>query len=573
MAELQAIIVIFVHLLFLPLPYFTLPYLRIMKLKWLFFICTLFFQWTAQAQLTSKSDKYTYEDSLRGSITRERLWWDLLHYRLQVEVFPESKKIAGINTIRYQIKSPHSVMQIDLQRPMNIDSVFQAGKKLEFTRIAPNAYLITTDSSAKPGDIAEIAIYFSGVPKIAKNPPWDGGFTWKTLSQDRPFIATSCQGLGASVWWPCKDHMYDEPDSMRIEVTVPKPLMDVSNGRLEKIVDHGDKQTFHWVVKNPINNYGVNLNIAVYEHWNEIYDGENGPLTIDYFVLPENLEKAKLQFTQVHDMLKAFEHWFGPYPFYEDGYKLVEAPYLGMEHQSSVTYGNKFTNGYLGTDLSGTGWGKKWDYIIIHESGHEWFANNITYKDIADMWVHEGFTTYSEALFTEYMYGKVAGQDYVIGQRRNIQSKDPIIGRYNVNEEGSVDMYYKGANLLNMIRTILNDDEKWRQFLRDMNKDFYHQVVTSAQIENYMITKLGLPLQSVFDVYLRGISIPILECKFVKGKLRYRWQGVPTGFSMPVDLMVGSKKIRLNATTEQQSIKMKKGEISVDRNYYVKLRL
>ncbi|MFD0878390.1 M1 family aminopeptidase, partial [Massilia pinisoli] len=166
-----------------------------------------------------------------------------------------------------------------------------------------------------------------------------------------------------------------------------------------------------------INNYGINMNVGNYEHFNEIYDGEKGKLTLDYYVLPENLEKAKTQFKQVPMMLKAFEHWFGPYPFYEDGYKLVDVPYLGMEHQSSVTYGNKYNNGYLGRDLSGTGWGLKWDFIIVHESGHEWFANNITYKDMADMWIHESFTNYSENLYTEYYFGKEAGAAYVIGCR------------------------------------------------------------------------------------------------------------------------------------------------------------
>ena len=260
-----------------------------------------------------------------------------------------------------------------------------------------------------------------------------------------PFIASTCQGDGASLWWPCKDHMYDEPDSMLISVNVPDNLMDVSNGRLRSVVRHENKTaTYNWFVANPINNYGVNINIGDYVHFSEIFNGEKGALDCDYYVLRENLEKAKEQFKQAPMMLAAFEHWFGPYPFYEDGYKLVEAPYLGMEHQSSVTYGNGFENGYRGTDLSSTGWGLKFDFIIIHESGHEWFANSITYEDIADMWVHESFTNYSENLYVEYYYGKKAGADYVLGSRKNIRNDRPVTGTYNVNSRGSGDMYVQG---------------------------------------------------------------------------------------------------------------------------------
>src|SRR5690606_7352637 len=253
--------------------------------------------------------------------------------------------------------------------------------------------------------------------------PWDGGFSWKKDDNGNDFVATSCQGLGASVWWPNKDHMYDEVDSMLISVRVPKALMEVSNGQLRGVEDHKDgTNTYHWFVNNPINNYGVNVNIGDYVHFSEDYNGEKGILKMDYYVLKYNLEKAKQQFKDAPRMMEAFEHWFGPYPFYEDGYKLVEVPYLGMEHQSSVTYGNGFENGYLGRDLSGTGWGLKFDFIIIHESAHEWFANNITYKDIADMWIHESFTAYAESIFVEYFYGKKAGAEYVIGTRRGIQN-------------------------------------------------------------------------------------------------------------------------------------------------------
>ena len=305
----------------------------------------------------------------------------------------------------------------------------------------------------------------------------------------------------------------------------------------------------------------------------KIYDGEKGKLTMDYYVLPQNLEKAKKQFQQAKQMMKAFEHWFGPYPFYEDGYKLVEVPYLGMEHQSSVTYGNKYMNGYLGMDLSGTGWGLKWDFIIVHESGHEWFANNITYKDIADMWIHESFTNYSENLFTEYYHGKEAGAAYVIGTRDGIRNDYPIIGKYDVNNEGSGDMYPKGGNMLHTIRQIVNDDEKWRQILRGLNKDFYHKTVETAEIENYVSKKAGRDFQKVFDQYLRNIEIPVLEYKIKGSEVTYRWTNCIKGFDMPLKVTLEKGKYSfIYPSTDWKTSKLgykTANDFNVDKNFYV----
>jgi aminopeptidase N len=368
---------------------------------------------------------FTRQDTLRGSITPERAWWDLLHYHLDIRVNPTAKTMQGVNTIQYRVLQENNRLQIDLQPPMAIEKVIQNGKKLEIKRDG-NAYFITLKEKQKPGTTQKLAVYYGGKPQVSKNPPWSGGVTWQQDASGKPFVATSCQGDGASLWWPCKDHMYDEPDSMQISVTVPEALTNVSNGRLRKVVPNKDgTKTFHWFVTNPINNYGVNVNIGDYVNFSEIYPGEKGPLDCNYYVLRQDSEKAKKQFTEVPRMLRALEHWFGPYPFYEDSYKLVQVPYLGMEHQSSVTYGNKFQNGYLGKDLSGTGWGLKFDFIIVHESGHEWFANNITYKDIADMWIHESFTAYSENLFLDYHFGKKASSEYVIGTRKNIKNDRP----------------------------------------------------------------------------------------------------------------------------------------------------
>jgi aminopeptidase N len=346
-------------------------------------------------------------------------------------------------------------LQVDLQAPLRITKVEQDGQALTF-RQDGNAYFVALSKPQQTGKGESLVVHYAGKPRVAKNAPWEGGFTWQRDTTGKPFVATSCQGLGASAWWPCKDHMYDEPDSMLISATVPRPVMNVSNGKLRRVVNNADStRTYDWFVSNPINNYGVNVNVADYVHWRETYAGEKGPLELSFYALPEHEAQARQQFRQVHPMLKAFEHWFGPYPFYEDGYKLVEVPYLGMEHQSSVTYGNGFRNGYKGKDLSGTGWGLKWDFIIVHESGHEWFANNITYQDIADMWVHESFTNYSENLFIEYHYGKEAGAAYVIGCRKLIKNKSPIVGVYGVNAEGSGDMYPKGGNMLHTIRQVV----------------------------------------------------------------------------------------------------------------------
>ncbi len=521
--------------------------------------------------LFAQKPTFTHQDTLRGSITPERAWWDLTYYHLDIAAHPADSTIDGSNTVFYKVLKPYQTMQIDLQPPLAISKVTQDGNELKFRRDG-NAYFVSLQKKQKPGQAESVQVFYGGKPKIATNPPWEGGVQWERDGQGQPFVATSCQGLGSSVWWPCKDHMYDETDSMLISIRVPKPLMDVSNGHLRKVTDNEDgTRTFDWFVDNPINNYGVNMNVADYVSWQEIYDGEKGKLDLSYYVLPTDLAKAKGQFKDVPRMLKAFEHWFGPYPFYEDGYKLVQVPYLGMEHQSSITYGNGFMNGYKGRDLSGTGWGLKWDFIIVHESGHEWFANNITYKDVADMWVHESFTNYSENLFTEYYYGKDAGADYVIGTRKLIKNESPIVGIYGVNQEGSGDMYYKGGNMLHTIRQIVNDDEKWRQILRGLNETFYHKTVDGSEIEKYISDHAGRDLSKVFDQYLRDIRIPKLEYSFSEKTLKYRWENVVDGFDMPVKIsMAGGKAQFIYPTTSWKTMKAD-GEtaLAIDRNFYV----
>lgn len=538
----------------------------------LIFLSSIISQINAQNSFFKKSD-FNEQDTLRGSITPERVWWDLNHYDLKIDVDIENRTLKGSIKITYTVLEAKHLMQIDLQEPMQITKIFDGQSDLEFSRNG-NVYIVELQKKQEINQKNWIEIFYEGTPIRAKRPPWDGGLTWTTDDNATAFVATSCQGDGASMWWPCKDHMYDEPDSMLMSITIPKELTDVSNGRLREIREEKNgKKTFVWAVVNPINNYGVNINIGDYVNFNEVYDGEKGALDCSYWVLSYEEEKAREQFKQVPMMLAAFEYWFGPYPFYEDGYKLVQVPYLGMEHQSSVTYGNKFKNGYLGNDLSRTGWGNKFDFIIIHESGHEWFANNITYKDIADMWVHEGFTAYSENLYLDYHYGKEASADYVIGTRSNIQNKTPIIGPYHVNKSGSGDMYYKGANMLHTIRTIINNDEKWRAILRGLNETFYHKTVTTEEIENYMIEQSGLDLQPIFDQYLRTIDIPKLELKVEGKNLSFRWVDCLDQFNMTIEIVSQKETIlKLNPTTAWQTIKTKQEDKNwkVNRNYYVK---
>ena len=525
----------------------------------------------AGQSLFAGHENFTRQDTLRGSITTERAWWDLNYYHLDITVNPKTQYIKGKNTIHYTILNSYQTLQIDLQSPMKLTKAIQDGKKLE-VRSDGNAHFIKLKKAQnRIGSVELIEIFYEGKPREAINAPWDGGISWKKDSNGVDFIASSCQGLGASVWWPNKDHMYDEVDSMKISVNVPKHLMNISNGRLQSIVKKEDETTtYNWVVSNPINNYGVNINIGDYIHFSEVYEGEKGPLDMDYYVLRDNLRKAIVHFTDAPKMMKAFEYWFGPYPFYEDSFKLVEVPYLGMEHQSSVTYGNQFKKGYLGTDLSGTGWGLKFDFIIIHESGHEWFANNITYKDAADMWIHEGFTAYSENLFLDYYYGTEAASEYVIGTRTSILNDKPIIGNYDVNSEGSSDMYYKGANMLHTLRQLIEDDNKWRQILRGLNSEFYHQTVTTKQIESYISNESGLNLSAFFNQYLRDTRIPTLEYSLRDNKLSYRWTQIVNGFEMPVEIVVDEKNMWLYPTKAWQKIDLNSSKIVIDNNYYIK---
>lgn len=490
----------------------------------------------------ASTPQFTKADTLRGSITPERAWWNLLHYDIQVRPNLVDKTIQGTVAIQFKVLTKGKRMQIDLQQPLIIDSVIYSGKTkqiLSFTREG-NAAMVNMPNDLKVNTEGLVQVHYHGVPRAAIRAPWDGGISWTKDELGNPFVATSCQGLGASVWWPCKDHQYDEPEKgVTISVRVPDTLMNVSNGRLVNTIQHNDAtKSWVWQVTEPINNYSVSMNIGKYIHMQDEFNGEAGKLSLDYYVLPQNKQGAERQFAQVKPMLECFEYWFGKYPFYKDGFKLVEVPYLGMEHQSNVAYGNKYMNGYLGRDLSGTGWGLKWDFIVVHESGHEWFGNNITSKDIADMWIHEGFTNYSETLFTQWLSGKEAGSAYNKGARKNIRNDKPILGTYNVHNTGSGDMYPKASAMLHSIRMSMNNDDKFRQLLRHLNKKFYHQIVTTPMIEKEISLFAGYSVKSIFTQYLTTTQVPSFDYKLSSDgrTLSYRYSNAVNNFYMPLQV-------------------------------------
>lgn len=517
---------------------------------------------------------FTRADTLRGSwTTPARAWWDVAFYDLHVTLSPGDSSIRGYNGISYRVLKPAQEMQIDLMVPLDVDSMVQDRKPVAFRREG-NAFLATLTAPQRAGDRKTITVYYRGKPQPANRPPWDGGFTWGQDSIGRPWVVTTDQGMGASVWWPNKDTQADEPDSQRVAITVPYPMVNISNGRLRSTKHNGDgTTTFEWFAANPINNYAIAVAAGSYAHYNSVYHGEKGDLALDFWPLDYHLAAARSTFPQAMTMLQCFEHWFGPYPWYEDGYKLIEVSNNGMEHQSAVAYGNRYANGYRGRDASGTGFGMNWDFIIVHESAHEWFGNNITTKDLADMWVHESFANYAENIYTECLFGKQAGADYAIGTRRGIRNDRPIVGAYGVNDQGSGDMYPKGGNMLHTIRQIVGDDEKWRGILRGLNQTFWHQTVMGSQIEEYIGRQSGKDLTKVFDQYLRNTKIPVLEYKIDGTALSYRWADVVPGFNMPLPVTLsgtGYTVIRPTETWQTAPLTLANpGGFKADPNYYV----
>ena len=517
--------------------------------------------------------QFTRADTLRGSYTTPgRAWWDVAFYDLRVAIQPRDSSIRGSNAITYRVLEPATEMQIDLMTPLEVDSMVQDGRTLEFRRDG-NAFFVTLTAPQPAGAEKVVTVYYHGKPRAAARPPWEGGFTWGADSLGRPWVVTSDQGVGASIWWPNKDTQADEPDSQRVSVTVPKPMQDIGNGRLRKArVNKDGTITYEWFVSQPLNNYAVAINAGSYAHWSEVYEGEGGKLTLDFYPLDYHLADAKRQWAQVKPMLQCFEHWFGPYPWYEDGYKLIETSHLGMEHQSAVAYGNGFQNGYRGRDLSTSGYGLKWDFIIVHESAHEWWGNNLTTRDIADMWVHEGFANYAEGLYTECRFGKTAGAEYTLGSRFNLLGERPIVTEYGVNASPPLDQYYKGGNMLHTIRQLVNDDERWRGILRGLNPTLRHQTVTGRQVEEFISAQAGMDLRKVFDQYLRTAEIPVFDYRIAGDTLWYRWQSVVPGFDMPLRVTTAPGQlgfIKPGTRWKSTPLGVPAQEFKVDPNFYV----
>ncbi|MEP6687379.1 MAG: M1 family metallopeptidase [Gemmatimonadales bacterium] len=530
----------------------------------------------APAASAQQQQVFTHADTLRGSITPGRAWWDVVFYDLHVRLDPADSTIRGWNGITYRVTGPSRAMQIDLQTPLEIDSIVQDGRRLNHRRDG-NAFFVTLAAKQPKGTTKTLTVYYHGRPTVAERPPWDGGLIWARDPDGQTWISTACQGLGASVWWPTKDTQADEPDSQRVAITVPDSLEAVGNGRLRGVDRPGDGwATWEWFVGSPINNYDIAAYAGHYAQFTDTYRGERGLLTLDFHPLAAHLEAAREQWKQAKPMLQCFEGWFGPYPWYHDGYQLVEAPHLGMEHQSAVAYGNGYRNGYKGTDLSGTGWGLTWDFIVIHESAHEWWGNSLTTADLADMWVHESFANYSESLYTECRYGREAGAAYQRGTRKLIQNQRPIVGAYGVNADGPIDIYYKGGNMLHTIRQVIANDSTWRAVLRGVQAEFAHRIVTGRQIQDYMSAHAGIDLHRVFEQYLTTTKVPVLEYRLNGAAVTYRWANVVAGFDMPLVVLAGpGRPVRLSPTGQWQTtdIALKHPEdFRVDENFYVEAR-
>lgn len=519
---------------------------------------------------------YNRQDTLRGSNGIGRSWWDVQHYDLSVRFDTVNKSISGVNEITFTVTdAPHDSLQLDLQELMFLDSIKMDGKDLPFIKDGNVWWVKYPFSTLAKGTGKTIVAKYHGKPHVAVHPPWDGGFIWIKDSVGKPWIAVACQGFGASSWWPCKDYQGDEPDKgMDFHFSRINGLSVVGNGRFKGTTkDSADaaNEIDNWSVVNPINSYDATFYIGDYVHWSDTLNGEKGKLDLDFYALRYNEEKARKQFAEAKTMLHCFEYWMGPYPFYEDGYKLIEAPYLGMEHQSAVAYGNSYKMGYLGRDRSGTGVGLNFDFIIIHESGHEWFGNNITAKDITDNWIHEGFTTYTEGLYAECTQGKEKAFEYIRGEWRNIVNDRPILGDHGVNDEGSSDKYDKGSAVVHMMRMMIGDDEKFRKLLRNLNEHFYHKTVTEEEFEQYLIQASGIDFRLLFDQYLRSNLIPELQY-YVKGKtLFYRFNNIIPGFTLSLQLDDKNKTV-IAPASEWQQIKWRSGKPAFPKDFLLKFR-
>lgn len=497
-----------------------------------------------------KAQEFTLADTLRGTLSPIRSCFDVTYYDLNLTVDIENRHLSGVNHIHFDAVADFDSIQLDLFANMEIDSVVFAGKRLSFSRLH-DAFFVSFAQAIRKGAQGVVSVYYQGNPTTAKNAPWDGGFVWKEDANGKPWVGVACEGTGASLWWPNKDHLSDEPDSMRVSCVVPSGLMCVVNGDLVSRNMQQDAMEWVWRISYPINNYNVTLNIADCAHFDGVYVNASGDsLRLDYYVLKENLEKAEEHFKQVPEMMDCFEEAFGPYPFYNDGYALVETPYAGMEHQSAIAYGNKYMKGY---------WGRypgemDFDYIIIHETGHEWWGNSVSMNDVADMWIHESFCTYSESVFVECKYGYDKMLEYLLYQRMFINNKSPIYGTYGLNHEGNGgDMYYKGAWMIHTLRSVLNNDSLFKSILKGIAQEFAYQTIDGEEVVNYVNAQAKYNYTPFFNQYLKYSDVPMLEYKWEKKVLSLRWNAEAKGFRMPVVYTVGETEKRVSVTNSEWS--------------------
>jgi aminopeptidase N len=507
----------------------------------------------------------TRYDMLRGAYGPFRANNDLLYYHLDIRVDPDQKTISGKNTIRFRMLKDGTRIQLDLTDKLDIDKILWNNKPLKYERDT-GAVFIDFPRTLKTGEVVTIEFYYSGHPPETGR---FGAFTFKKDTAGHTWINTACEGTGASIWWPDKDQWRDEVENMDISVAVPNGLTDVSNGHFVGKTDLGDGYTrWDWHVSYPINNYDVSLNIGDYVHWGDVHNG----LHMDYYVLPEDLDKAKRQFAQAPGMIDAYTHYFGPYPFWKDGYKLIEAPYSGMEHQSAVTYGNLFENGYLGRDWTGVGISPRFDFIIIHESAHEWWGNSITAADPSDMWIHEGWATYLESLYVEYRWGKADAVKYLNGLKPKIVNMRPIVAERGVNAETTEDQYFKGALMLNTLRSVVNDDAKWFALIHGLYQHFKYQNIMTGDVVEYFNEHTGMNLTPIFDQYLRRPHIPRLELLFgeAPGMVMYKWDADEEDFAMPIKVGTPDHWQIIHPTTKWQWMQspLSKDEFQVDIDHY-----
>ena len=502
-------------------------------------------------EIPEKAEPYpkpTPRAKLLGELTAPRTCYDVTFYELNIDIDLDNRMIAGYVDFYAWAVNEFTELQFDLAKNMVLDEVNYKGRSLTYTREEDAVFV--TFPAVQAGTQFQFRVTYHGKPAEAKKPPWDGGFVWEKDKAGRDFVGVACEGDGASLWWPCKDHPTEEPDSMAINITVPSDIMCVANGRLREKVETDVKTTYKWFVTKPINNYNVSVNIANYAVIADTIHSVTGIQPVTYYVLDYNETVAREHFKEARAMMRSLEKFFGPFPWWEDGYKLVETPYLGMEHQTAVAYGNDFKTYERGIR---TIYGYM-DYIILHETAHEWWGNNITACDGADVWLHEGFAVYSEVLYVEDQLGYPMSIHYLLELRRGIQNRRAIVGPRGEYYWGFEDAYNKGAWILHTLRSVLDDDAMFFGILKGFQQEFAAQIVCTEDLVEYINNATVKDFTPFFDQYIFDRRPPTLEYSLTKDKLLYRYTGILPEFSMPVNVLVNKDEVRLQPSMATQTL-------------------